>query len=127
MANTSTFKPEYCEMLVDHMRQGNSYSTFILKVGCTRKTLYNWEKDFPEWANAKEEGMQAAKSFLESRLMVKASGQKVEGIDPKLIDTTCLIFALKTRFHETYGDKTKHEVSGDGVKIELHYAKDNAS
>lgn len=117
MANNGTlqYKKEMCEMLIKHMSQGLSFSTFSTVVNVTRTTLYDWVEKYPEFRNAKEKGEEEAKRFLEKRLMAKVSGQDLSkvGIDTKKIDTTALIFALKTRFYKEYGDRAKHEVSGD--------------
>jgi len=124
MANTLQYKKEMCEMLVKHMSQGHSFSTFSTIAGVTRTTLYEWVDKYPEFKNAKENGEEAAKRFLEKRLMAKVSGQDLSGIgiDTKKIDTTCLIFALKTRFYKEYGDRQKIDQtveSTNEIKINL--------
>lgn len=115
--NPSKYKPEYCEMLIKHMSQGFSYETFGAKVNCGRTTLYDWESKHPEWKEAKATAMEKAQEFFEQRLIAKLAAQKIEGIDSKLIDTACLIFALKTRFHKTYGEKKEVEHKGDAFSI----------
>ena len=114
------YRPEYCEMLIDHLRKGLSISTFGAKVDVTRSTIYEWINTFPEFKVAHDKGLQLAQEFFESRLSAKISGQEIKGIDVKKIDTTALIFALKTRFHETYGDKTNLIAPG-GININLSY------
>lgn len=117
----SKYKPEYCEMLIKHMAQGLSFATFGAVVGCGRTTLYHWCDLYEDFSNAKKEGTERAQRFFEQRLMAKVSGQEIEGIDTKKIDTACLIFALKTRFHKTWGEKQKIEHSGDGLSIHVTY------
>lgn len=115
MANTLQYKKEWCEALVKHMSQGHSFSTFSTICGVTRTTMYEWVEKFPEFRDAKINGEEAAKKFLEKRLMAKISGQDLSsiGIDTKKIDTACLIFALKTRFYKEYGDRSKIEQTTD--------------
>lgn len=69
--------------------------------------MYDWEKAHDDWRNAKAEATEAAQQFFESRLIAKVSGMefKDDGFDTKKVDTACLIFALKTRFHKIYGEK----------------------
>lgn len=112
----TTFKPEYCEMLIDHMSQGYAYETFGAKIKKGRSTLYDWEKDFPEWVEAKKAAQELAQLFFEEKLMAKVKGRKENGADPRLIDTSCLIFALKTRFHKTYSEKTEQIVRTESVE-----------
>ena len=120
----SRYKPEYCDKLIAHMSKGLSIDTFGATVNVSRATIYEWASRHREFAEAKEKAIQKAQDFMESRLMAKISGQELKGVDVKKIDTTCLIFALKTRFHKTYGDRQKleHDVTDKAKKtIELAY------
>jgi len=118
----SKYKPEYCQMLIDHMSKGFSYETFGAEVSCGRTTLYDWELVHPEWKAAKKEAMERAQKFFETRLIAKISGQEIKGVKVKDIDTSCLIFALKTRFHHTYSEKNELKVSGEAINI--NFSKD---
>lgn len=106
------YKSEFCQMLVDHMAQGLSYETFGAEVNCGKTTLYDWEGKYPEWVDAKEIAFLKAQIFFEKRLIAKSSGatKKQNGFDAKLIDAQCLMFALKTRFHKTYGERQKLDI-----------------
>lgn len=118
--NPTKYKPEYCEALKKHMQTGMSYESFGAEIDCGRSTLYGWEEIHPEWKEAKLAATEKAQSFFEKRLIAKTSGQKFKNadFDVKLIDNSCLIFALKTRFHKTYGEKTEHIQSGE-IKINI--------
>jgi DNA-binding XRE family transcriptional regulator len=108
------------------MATGMSYESFGAEVNVGKQTMYDWEKRNPEWAEAKSVAMIKAQSFFEKRLVAKTSGQKFsnENFDAKLIDNSCLIFALKTRFHETYGEKKEVEHNGSiGIKIDSDDSK----
>ena len=109
------YKPEFCELLIKHLSKGSSFDTFggLDEVSVARSTVYAWFEEYPEFKEAKHKAEQKAQAFFEDRLAVKISGQDVKGIESKKIDTTCLIFALKTRFHKTYGDRQKIEYSAD--------------
>jgi len=111
-ANTK-YKPEYGDLLVKHLSKGLSFDTFGATVNVGRSTVYDWFDRYPEFKAAKVIAEQEGQSFFEKRLAIKISGQEVAGIESKKIDTTCLIFALKTRFHKTYGDRQKIEYSAD--------------
>ena len=118
--NPTKYKPEYCEELKKHMATGMSYESFGAEVDCGRSTLYDWEDKYPEWKAAKKTATEKAQSFFEKRLIAKTSGQKFnnENFDTKLIDNSCLIFALKTRFHKTYGEKQEITNKGE-IKVNL--------
>lgn len=118
----SKYRPEYCEMLIAHMSKGFSYDTFAADVHCGRQTLYDWEKVHPDWKEAKQEAIECAQKFFESRLIAKIAGQEIKGLKVRDIDTSCLIFALKTRFHKTYGETQKIEQT---VKTIEEYVREN--
>ena len=110
MGRPVIYKPEYCDMLIKHMAQGKSFTTFGAVVGVSRHSLYDWVSEYDDFADAKEQAMKKSQEWFEQRLQAKLLGVKSPNFDPKLIDATVLIFALKTRFHEFYGDKS----DGDG-------------
>ena len=107
MAHELQYKKEFCQMLIDHMKKGFSFRTFTTVIGISRTSLYRWVDTYPEFKAAKEIAEDYALSFYEQRMAVKASGQDVKGIDSKKIDMTAIIFPLKTRFHEIYGEKQR--------------------
>lgn len=112
MSAESKYEPRFCQMLIDHMSQGKSFESFGATAKVGRRTLFDWLEKHQDWKEAKERGEMAALSFFETRLMAGISGQKVQNFDHKLSNPTLLIFALKTRFHKTYGEK-KEELDDD--------------
>jgi len=61
---------------------------------------------------------------FEALLIAKATGQKKDS------DLSAVIFTLKTRFHDTYGEKQKHEITGGGdgsLKIQFINADDKTT
>lgn len=50
------YRPEYDDMLVEHMRLGRSFETFGAKVDVGRSTLYGWLKVEKSFSDAKERG-----------------------------------------------------------------------
>lgn len=72
------YKPEYCEMLVEHMREGFSFLSFggLREVDCGQNTLYEWEKAHPEFQEAKIRGEQACRLQWE-KLGMKESKEAI--------------------------------------------------
>lgn len=65
----SKFKKEYCEMLIEHMRNGGSYQTFAAKIpdnAVNIDTLYYWEQKHPEFSDAKKRGFALCRLFFET-------------------------------------------------------------
>ena len=105
------YREEFCNQLIDHMRQGGSFTTFTTIAKVNRDTLYKWLDKYPEFKEAKKIAEDEALKFFEKILAAKISGVDIPGFDPRKSDTACLIFALKTRFHKHYGEKAREEQS----------------
>lgn len=105
----SKFELEYCELLVKHMALGHSYITIGAKLGIAPTTLYKWEKQYPEWAEAKEIGMLCCQHTWEDILINSSKGT---------IKTApaALIFALKNYFPDQFKDNQQLAID-TGVTI----------
>lgn len=90
------YNDKLCEMLIRHMKEGFSFTSFAGVAGVSRRTLYDWCRYHPEFLEAYESGYAAALLFHEKQLL-KGIQRKFDG-NPAL-----LIFSLKTRFHREYG------------------------
>jgi len=91
------FKEEYCDMLIDHMASGLSYETFAAIIRTHRSTLYNWEKQYPQFLDAKKLGKEAAQVFWEKIGLAQAVGDKTYGKG----NCASWIFNMKNRFNWT--------------------------
>ena len=119
MAKTAYYKKEYCQMLIDHMSKGYSFSSFGAVVGCGKRTLFDWADNFPEFAEAKEEAMERAKFYFESMMLSHLKGKPLDGVDVNFKQSQVAVcyFALKTRFHDEYSEKKEHSISQDTQEI----------
>lgn len=97
------YKPEYCEMLIEHMAKGHSFESFGGVVLCGVRTLYDWAERFPEFAEAKAIAQMCGLLDIEKDLYGKRKG-KGKG------DTNAIMFALRTRYHKIYGEKMQQKV-----------------
>lgn len=68
------YKPEYCQMLLEHCREGRSFDTFAAIVGVSRNTVRNWRESNPEFLVASEEGGVLLELWWENRLRESGSG-----------------------------------------------------
>lgn len=111
----SKYKPEYCEMLIEYMRDGGTIQTFGATIDVTRATIYNWIDEHEDFKAAKDKGVQLAQKYFEDK-----AKRKLDADDrmAKNIDTTMLIFMMKTRFHDTYSEKQKIEHSVQQIEID---------
>jgi len=99
------------------------------KMGISKSTFYEWQKKFPEFAEAICEGKEIPDRNVENALYKRACGfeyeevtKEVDEINGKMItkrvkkyyppDATSMIFYLKNRKPEEWRDKQQVELSG---------------
>jgi uncharacterized linocin/CFP29 family protein len=114
MANLPKRTPEKDVVILDALREKPTYASAARKARISRRTLYEWRKEDPEFdaacIAARNEGLDA----LEDKLIER--GMKN--------DTTAAIFMLKSLRRETYGDKVQHSGEVGTVVIrEIHIPK----
>lgn len=120
----SKYKPEYDQMLIEHMASGLSYESFAGLVSVCTDSLYEWEKVHASFSDAKKEG------FAKNRLFWERLGtQYITHVDSKFesspkLNSTVYIFNMKNRFPREWRDRV--EVAGDKdqpMKITLNYER----
>lgn len=91
------YKPEYCQLLIEHMGNGYSFEAFAAIVNTCKQTLYNWLSDHEEFLDAKEIAFERSRLFWEKvGIDISAKG---EG------NATAYIFNMKNRFRQEWRDK----------------------
>lgn len=61
--SANKYKPEYCKLIVDIMSQGDPLVSFAAKVGVGKRTVYDWIKRHPEFAEAHEKAKAACEHW----------------------------------------------------------------
>lgn len=71
----SKYKPIFCQLLIDHMREGYSFESFAGRddVDVDRDTLYEWKNTHPEFSDAFTRG--------KSKMLLKDEETLKKGID----------------------------------------------
>lgn len=54
------YRPEMCDQIQDWYKDGLSDAEICVRLDISRKTLYSWENDRPEFAKALEQGRSAS-------------------------------------------------------------------
>ena len=112
----SKFREEYCEMLIQHMAMGMTYTSFAghPDVRVNVDTLYQWEKDNPQFSEAKS----IAKPASEYYMLELAHSQMIDG----KMNNTAWVFMMKNM----HGWRDKQEQVGEtNHKITLNYKLDD--
>lgn len=70
----SSYRPEYCERIVELMKEGRSLEGCASLLGVHPDSLYEWQKVHTEFSEAIRAGRAAATTFWEDRLIDVAKG-----------------------------------------------------
>lgn len=96
----SKYSPAYCNEIIELMGQGLSLTAAAAEIGIHRDTVYDWEKEIPEFSDAIKLARGKRTLKLERDLLSAPDGPTV----------TSRIFALKNAAPDEWRDK--QEVSG---------------
>jgi hypothetical protein len=130
----SSYKPEYCEKIIEHMAQGYSFESFGAEANCHKDTLYEWRKVHPEFSEAVKIGRVKQAKWWENlgrAVAVGAKGKMPNGteFDPKRSNATIFIWMTKNMLG--WKDRIANEIdltSSDNsmspVSSITHIAKD---
>lgn len=118
----SKYKPEFEQLLIEHMSKGYSFESFQVIAGVCEDTLHDWVKKHPGWKEAKTKAFAACLLFWE-RLgidhILNESQSFGEGqSQSKSLNGSVWIFNMKNRFK--WRDRQKDET--DPVNINLTLA-----
>ena len=106
----TSYKPEYCAMVIEHMSKGLSFETFGAVANCSKQSLYLWAETHEEFSDAKKAG------FLKCQLFWEELGLKgLWGSKDSSFNTGVWIFNMKNRFG--WRDKIEQEITTKEIKI----------
>lgn len=75
MARPTKYDPKYCEEMINYMKAGKSYEAFAGHIGVAKQTLYTWEKEHPEFLDAKRIARGKCQEKLEEMAHKLVTGQ----------------------------------------------------
>lgn len=99
----TSYKPEYCNKLIEHMKKGYSFESFGAIANVNRDTLFEWAKVHKDFSDAKRMATEHCRLFWETLGIMACQGFA------KNFSAAAWIFNMKNRF----GWRDKIEVSGD--------------
>lgn len=97
------YKPEYCELLIEHMKTGLSIEAFAGVVSVAKDTIYGWLRNYSEFSDARKIGDEKSRLFWE-KLGVAGAAGKIQGFN-----VASYIFNKKNRFPNEWRDKQEIE------------------
>jgi hypothetical protein len=119
----TSYRPEFCELLIEHLKKGFSFEAFGAVADCCKATLYNWLDAHPEFLDAKKRG--------ESHSRMKWEEIGMEGLwnssggpgEHHNLNTTAWIFNMKNRFGWRDSQPVEDEDTKKVSTISLNYVR----
>ena len=103
----TTYRPEYCEMVIVHMAKGKSLTAFAGSIRVSADAVYDWIRAYPEFSDAVSRARSARVDSLETKLLASRKGA----------ETTAAIFALKNASPHEWKD-VKYQQHNHSVTVE---------
>lgn len=101
------YRPEYCQLVVEHMSQGASLTSFAAEVGVSRATINVWMQAHPEFLEAANAGKAKCAQWWER--VARNNAESGQG------NATLTVFGLKNMGAEDWADKQQVDhTSSDG-------------
>jgi transposase len=70
----TAYRPEYCERVFEHMKDGYSLTSFAGSIKRSVDTIYEWIATHPEFSESVKQGQAARTGALERRLLSANNG-----------------------------------------------------
>ena len=117
------YDPEYCKTVIELASQGKSKAQMAATIGVTRKTMWTWAQQYPEFLNAFELAEELCQQWWENVGQTYLVNTK----DGDSLNTGLWARSMAARFPKDYTDRTKHEVTGkDEGPIQIDHVVDVA-
>lgn len=106
----SKYEQRFCQMVIDHMSDGASMTSFAAEIGVARSTINEWMAAHPEFSEAIKIAKAKCAAWWERLGREGAMG--VENVNPTLV-----IFGLKNMAAEDWRDKQEFDHTTLGQQI----------
>ncbi len=112
------YRSEYCDTVVEVMRDGGSKVEVCATIGVCYETFQNWQKEHKEFSESVKHGSLLSQTWWEKL------GRKGASCEDEIQPTTW-IFNMKNRFD--WKDKVDTEMSGkDGKPLIINFSNSDA-
>ncbi len=108
----TSYLPEHCDAVIALGKQGKSFTQIAVSLDISKKTLYNWADENPEFLHALERARECAQDWWEN--------QGMAGMWADKFNAAVWAKSMSCRFPDDYMDKSKQEVKGtQAVTVEI--------
>ncbi len=95
----TNYRPEYCQMIIEHMEDGSSVSSFAASINAARSTITQWADVHPEFMAALQVGKAKCAAWWDRR----GRDIAVQGGGPGA--SAMVMFGLKNMAPEDFREK----------------------
>lgn len=112
----TTYKPEYCEMVIEAAREGKSLTSFAADIDVGRQSITDWAKAHEEFSLAVTRAKAITGAWYErqQRRLIEEGGTSAQ--------STLVVFGLKNMASDDWREKLDVGLSGDlnlNAKLDL--------
>ena len=100
----SKYKPTYCDLVIEHMSEGASLTSFAAEIGVARSSINEWMENHAEFSEAVKIGKAKCAAWWEK--LGRNNAITGEG------NATLVIFGLKNMAPEDFRDKQEVHQTG---------------
>ena len=108
MAAESKWKPEFCQLIVDKMKDGASFTEVAAEMGVCKETFENWRKDpdkYPGIADAVRLGKTLSQAFWEHMGILGAAGKLHK------FNYQAWSLNMRNRYPDEWSEKTENKLT----------------
>lgn len=107
MGRPTKYRKEYCSQIIDFMAQGKSLVQFAAEIGVNTDSIHEWRKVHSEFSVSVKKAEKASQAYWENILHRASLGLPftMNNKEYKSYNTTLIIFLIKSRFRDAYGDQ----------------------
>lgn len=99
------YDPKYCDMVIEHMSEGASLTSFAAEINCARSTINLWIEANPEFMESVKIAKAKCAQWWEKRGRQGANGEAE-------VNPTLVIFGLKNMAADDWREKQEVQHSG---------------
>jgi hypothetical protein len=112
------YKPEYCDAVVEHCKNGSSLTSFAASIDVCRDTISEWVSAYPAFSVSVKKAKAHCAAWWEQQAREGATGTGKQ-------NPTLCIFGLKNMSPDDWRDKveTQHSGTVEYTKIVKEYVR----
>ena len=96
------YEQRFCDMVIEHMSEGASLTSFAAEVGVARSTINEWMEQNPEFSESVKTAKAKCAAWWERLGRIGAAGAAP-------VNPTLVIFGLKNMSPDEWRDKQEHD------------------